>query len=110
MTHPGPMPKQSVKQPSRLSEPTTVPHRTTRGHVVASTRSTLDQPTHTTVPLHRRERQDRADRTDEVLAHLDEARGDEQRRELTDELIELNMPVARSIAVRYRRRGIADED
>jgi RNA polymerase sigma-B factor len=62
------------------------------------------------VPIHHRERQDRAERTDDVLAQLDEARGDERRRQLIDELIELNMPVARSIAVRYRRRGIADED
>jgi len=62
------------------------------------------------VPTHQRERRDRADRTEEVLAQLDEAQSDEHRRALVDQLIRLNMPVARSIAVRYRRRGIANED
>jgi len=45
-----------------------------------------------------------------VLARLDSAHSDRQRSELLDELIRLNMPVARSIAARYRRRGIPDED
>jgi RNA polymerase sigma-B factor len=45
-----------------------------------------------------------------VLDRLDGARSESLRRELIDELIRLNMPVARSIAVRYRRRGIPDDD
>jgi RNA polymerase sigma-B factor len=62
------------------------------------------------LPTHLRERHDRAERTDEVLARLDEAESAAEREELIAELIRLNMPVARSIAVRYRRRGIAEED
>lgn len=73
---------------------------------MAST-STLDRRTPST---HRRERHDRAQRTDEVLARLDSARSARRRSELLDELIRLNMPVARSLAARYRGRGIADED
>jgi RNA polymerase sigma-B factor len=75
---------------------------------VASTTPIHDRPTPS--PAHWNERRDRAERTDEVLDQLDVAGGTAQRRELIDELIRLNMPVARSIAVRYRRRGIADED
>ena len=56
------------------------------------------------------ERRDRAERTDEVLSLLDSADSPDRRRELLHELIRLNMPVARSIAARYRRRGIPDED
>jgi RNA polymerase sigma-B factor len=59
---------------------------------------------------HHRERRDRAERTEEVLARLDDEHCERRRAELIDELIRLNMPVARSIAVRYRRRGIAAED
>jgi len=59
---------------------------------------------------HLHERRDRAARTEEVLDRLDDASSDAQRRDLIDELIRLNMPVARSIAVRYRRRGISDDD
>jgi RNA polymerase sigma-B factor len=56
------------------------------------------------------ERHDRAQLTDDVLARLDHAHDAAEREELFDRLIELNMPVARSIAVRYRRRGIPEED
>jgi RNA polymerase sigma-B factor len=58
---------------------------------------------------HDPERQDRAQRTADVLARLDHA-GDSERGALLDELIAVNMPVARSVAARYRRRGIAEED
>jgi len=71
----------------------------------------LDPATHTNLPAtHQRERRDRGERTERVLDQLDDARDDDQRKELVAELIRLNMPVARSIAVRYRRRGIAEED
>ena len=71
----------------------------------------LDPATHTNLPAtHQRERRDRGERTERVLGQLDDARDGDQRKELVAELIRLNMPVARSIAVRYRRRGIAEED
>jgi RNA polymerase sigma-B factor len=74
--------------------------------------STFDRTAPTDAPAadHARERHDRSQRTEEVLARLDRARSAERRRQLTDELIRLNMPVARSIALRYRRRGISEED
>jgi RNA polymerase sigma-B factor len=59
---------------------------------------------------HLHERRDRAERTDDVLDRLDTARDADDREALTEELIRLNMPVARSIAIRYRRRGIPDDD
>jgi RNA polymerase sigma-B factor len=61
----------------------------------------------------RRERADRARRTDEVLAQLDRLDPERDRRrreELLEELIEINICVAHSIAARYRQRGISDED
>jgi RNA polymerase sigma-B factor len=73
---------------------------------VAST-SLVTRPTPSN---HLHERHDRAQRTEVVLARLDSARDDRHRSDLLDELIRLNMPVARSIAARYRRRGIPDED
>lgn len=61
-------------------------------------------------PAHTRERRDRAERTDEILDRLDAAGSEAEREALIEDLIRLNMPVARSIATRYRRRGIADDD
>jgi RNA polymerase sigma-B factor len=63
--------------------------------------------------LHVRERADRARRTEQVLDqldHLDPGRDEAQRADLLQELIEVNMGVAQSIAARYRNRGINDED
>lgn len=56
------------------------------------------------------ERADRARRTDEVLARLDETVDPEGRQHLLDELVRINMGVAESIAARYRHRGIGDDD
>ncbi len=56
-----------------------------------------------------RERADRAERTQDVLDRMERA-GVRAKDRLVDELIDVNMPVAESIAARYRRRGIADED
>jgi RNA polymerase sigma-B factor len=56
-----------------------------------------------------RERADRARRTTDVLDRLDVA-ADEDRPALLDELVEANLGVARSIAKRYRHRGVSDED
>ena len=56
-----------------------------------------------------RERADRARRTTDVLDRLDEAT-EEDRTALLDELVEVNLGVARSIAKRYRNRGVSEED
>ncbi len=58
------------------------------------------------------ERSDRARRTAQVLDELDrlDPRDEQRHRDLVDALIEVNMSVARSIAARYRNRGIAEED
>jgi len=56
-----------------------------------------------------RERADRAERTHELLDHIDGASASQKQR-LLDQLIEANMPVAESIAARYRRRGISEDD
>lgn len=75
------------------------------------TTQTLDRPALAAAPVdHRHERRDRAERTDDVLSRIDAARDASERERLIEELIRLNMPVARSIAVRYRRRGIPDDD
>ncbi len=56
-----------------------------------------------------RERLDRAERTNELLELIDRA-GDREKKHLIDQLIEVNMPVAESVAARFRRRGIPDDD
>jgi len=65
-------------------------------------------------PTHGRhcERADRARRTDEILVELDGLDPHDRLRhdELTEELIVTNMGVAKSIAARYRNRGIPDDD
>jgi RNA polymerase sigma-B factor len=45
-----------------------------------------------------------------VLDSLDHEHDEQRRKGLKDELIEVNLGVAQSIASRYRHRGIADED
>jgi len=73
--------------------------------------TTSDDPTRASVSSAQLpERRDRAERTEEVLDRLDSPESEAEREELLAELIRLNMPVARSIAVRYRRRGVAEED
>jgi RNA polymerase sigma-B factor len=56
-----------------------------------------------------RERFDRAERTKELLDLIEEAEG-RAKKELIDQLIQVNMPVAESVAARFRRRGIPDDD
>jgi len=56
------------------------------------------------------ERKTRARRTEEVLGRLDRECTADRRRDLVNQLICLNMGVAESIAARYRRRGISDDD
>ena len=59
-------------------------------------------------PTRARERADRAERTRDLIDQIQERHGDRER--LIDRLIEVNMPVARSVAARYRQRGVPAED
>jgi len=68
---------------------------------VATTRST-----HSTA----HERNSRAARTADILDELDRTACPDRREQLFDELVEVNIGVARSIAGRYRNRGISDDD
>jgi RNA polymerase sigma-B factor len=57
----------------------------------------------------RRERSTRSRRTNEILAAI--SRADPHEREcLLEDLVAVNMPVAASIAKRYRHRGVPDDD
>ena len=56
------------------------------------------------------DRAERMARTAECLERAARARRRQDRQRFLDEVVELNMPVARSVAQRYRRRGISDED
>jgi RNA polymerase sigma-B factor len=66
-------------------------------------------PTVSTLQTRARERAGRAEQTQELLDRLGDVAA-AQKGELIDRLIDVNMPVAQSIAARYRRRGISDED
>lgn len=55
-------------------------------------------------------REERRRLTSDLLAQAARAGDDRERRALWDRVVVLNMEVARSIASRYRGRGIADED
>ena len=79
-----------------------------------STLSTRPQPQHqpphlSTAPTHR-ERDERARRTRVIVEELRAGTSDARRRELVDQLIEANAAVARSMAARYRNRGIDGDD
>lgn len=52
----------------------------------------------------------RADLTDDICRELTTCRDEDRRHVLLERLVEANMPVARTVASRYRRRGIADDD
>src|ERR1700712_2788578 len=56
------------------------------------------------------ERTRRAERTRCLVSRLSGSVSDLERRELTNELAAVNMPVADSVVARYRSRGIATED
>jgi RNA polymerase sigma-B factor len=56
------------------------------------------------------ERAGRARRTEEILDDLAGVTSEERRQELLDALVCVNMGVARSVAARYRNRGISEED
>ena len=68
------------------------------------------QPPHlSTAPTHR-ERDERARRTRVIVEELRAGTSDARRRELVDQLIEANAAVARTMAARYRNRGIDGDD
>ena len=78
-------------------------------HPVATHTTHTTAATDTPADRRVRERADRAERTQEILDDIDGTSGS-QRQHLIDRLIEANMPVAESVAARYRRRGIPDDD
>lgn len=67
---------------------------------------TQNTPTSTTTD----DRSLRAERTAELLDRLSQPLDEDQRHQLVDELVVVNLGVAHSIAVRYRNRGISVED
>lgn len=78
---------------------------------MATLTTTPQTPHISTAPTHRdRDRDERARRTDGIVQELRAGTSDARRRELVDELIETNVPVARSMAARYRNRGIDVDD
>src|SRR3569623_173887 len=77
-------------------------HRSTDGRTAVATATSAARS-------RARERADRASRTADVLDRLDEAT-EQERAALLDELVEVNLDVARSIAKRYRHRGVSEED
>jgi len=68
------------------------------------------QPPHLSTASTHRERDERARRTRVIVEELRAGTSDARRRELVDQLIEANAAVARSMAARYRNRGIDVDD
>jgi RNA polymerase sigma-B factor len=94
--------KPTANHPSSLLETTADLHRRAKDHAVPTTTS---RP----VPGRNRERADRSERTRTLIDQLRDT-APEEREPLIAQLVEVNMPVAQSVAARYRRRGIAEED
>ena len=75
-----------------------------------STLSTRQQPQHLSTAPTPRERDERARRTAVIVEELRVGTSAARRRELVDQLIEANAAVARSMAARYRNRGVDVDD
>ena len=73
-----------------------------------STQSTL--PRYSTHAAPERDRSNRAERTRQIVDRLATCHDDDERHQLTNELVAVNMPVADSVVTRYRARGVATED
>ena len=74
-------------------------------------RSTSPTPTLASVPPPvADERSRRAQRTAELLRAIADTTDEQERHQLVDELVVVNLGVARSIAIRYRNRGISVDD
>jgi len=56
------------------------------------------------------ERTERSDRTLDLLQRLAACRDEQQRHDLIEELVLINLGVAHAIAMRYRNRGISSDD
>lgn len=56
------------------------------------------------------ERADRAKRTEEIAQRLRVSGSEAERATLVEQLIQVNMAVARAVAVRYRKRGVPQDD
>ncbi len=67
-------------------------------------------PTHLGDRRQASEREKRASRTTSIVDEMRAGTSESRRRELVDELIEANVGVARSMAARYRNRGIDLDD
>ena len=75
-----------------------------------ATLTTPPQPAPISTAPTQRDRDERARRTNLIVEELRAVTSDARRRELVDALIETNVPVARSMAARYRNRGIDVDD
>jgi RNA polymerase sigma-B factor len=77
---------------------------------LVTTLATPPKPPHLTTARTHRDRDERARRTGVIVDELRTVVSEARRRELVDELIETNVAVARSMAARYRNRGIDVDD
>ncbi|GAA5112873.1 SigB/SigF/SigG family RNA polymerase sigma factor [Alloalcanivorax gelatiniphagus] len=68
------------------------------------------RPTYTARPIRPLEGKERARRTDSIVSDLRDARPEHDSEELVRQLIETNAAVARTMASRYRNRGIDLDD
>jgi RNA polymerase sigma-B factor len=94
-----------------VSEHVHAPRTTATSCTSASTSSTSSAPTASVAPTASSgERGQRSQRTAELLVLMAAATDEQERHRLVDELVVVNLGVARSIAVRYRNRGISGED
>ena len=75
-----------------------------------ATHPQTSQTPHLSTARTQREREDRARRTSTIVEELRGGVTESRRQELVDELIEANLAVARSMAARYRNRGIDTDD
>ena len=69
--------------------------------------SAPDLPTQT---LPTQERTERSDRTLDLLHRLADSHDDQERHDLIEQLVLVNLGVAHAIAMRYRNRGISSDD
>jgi RNA polymerase sigma-B factor len=77
---------------------------------LVTTLATPPQPPPQSNARTHRDREERARRTSAIVEELCEGVSESRRRELVDELIEVNAAAARSMAARYRNRGIDIDD
>jgi RNA polymerase sigma-B factor len=81
-----------------------------RKEKLVTTLATPPVPAHLSDRRRTSEREERAGRTASIVDEMRTGTSEERRLELVDELIETNVVVARSMAARYRNRGIDVDD